>query len=107
MLGEFARLAEGGVTDDELRRAVGQLSGASALALEDSDTRMSRLGRSELTMGEFVDLDESLRRLSTVTTDAVRELAVELTSRPISIAAVGTVDKKSFAGLASLPVSLV
>ncbi len=107
MLGEFARLAAGGVTDDELRRAVGQLSGASALALEDSDTRMSRLGRSELTMGEFVDLDESLRRLSTVTTELVRELAVELAARPISIAAVGTVDKKSFAGLASLPVSLV
>ncbi len=107
MLGEFARLAAGGVTDDELRRAVGQLSGASALALEDSDTRMSRLGRSELTMGEFVDLDESLRRLSTVTTELVRELAVELAARPISIAAVGTVDKKSFAGLASLPVSVV
>ena len=45
-------------------RARGQLSGASALALEDSDTRMSRLGRSEITLGEFVDLDESLRRLA-------------------------------------------
>jgi predicted Zn-dependent peptidase len=107
MLGEFSRLAAGGVTQDEVRRAVGQLSGASALALEDSDTRMSRLGRSELTMGEFVDLDESLRRLSTVTTQSVRELAVELSSRPISIAAVGTVDKKSFAGLESFPETRV
>jgi hypothetical protein len=58
-------------------------------------------------MGEFVDLDESLRRLATVTPQAVRELAVELTSRPISIAAVGTVDKKAFAGLTSLPGALV
>ena len=46
------------------RRAIGQLGGASALALEDSDTRMSRLGRSELTLGEFLDLDETLRRLA-------------------------------------------
>ena len=99
MLGEFERLASGGVTDEELRRAVGQLSGASALALEDSDTRMSRLGRSELTLGEFLDLDESLRRLSMVTVEAVKHLATELASRPISIAAVGSVDKKSFAGL--------
>jgi predicted Zn-dependent peptidase len=100
LLGEFRRLAEGGVSDDELARAVGQLSGASALALEDSDTRMSRLGRSEITLGEFADLDESLRRLALVSTDDVQELAQDLVSRPISIAAVGTVDAETFAGLA-------
>ncbi|WP_309617361.1 pitrilysin family protein [Salinibacterium sp.] len=102
MVGEFARLAEGGVTTEEMRRATGQLSGASALALEDSDTRMSRLGRSELTLGEFVDLDESLRRLNMVTADAVRELATELAARPMSIAAVGTIDDTAFAGIPTL-----
>ena len=102
MLDEFARLATSDVTDEELRRAVGQLSGASALALEDSDTRMSRLGRSELTLGEFVDLDESLRRLAMVTTAGIRELAQELVSRPLSIAAVGTVNSADFAGLATI-----
>ncbi len=101
MVSEFARIGAGGVTHEELTRAVGQLSGASALALEDSDTRMSRLGRSEITLGEFVDLDESLRRLSLVTTEAVQELAQELGARPLSIAAVGTVDEKTFTGLAT------
>lgn len=105
MLGEFARLAADGLSHDELARAIGQLSGASALALEDSDTRMSRLGRSELTLGEFVDLDESLNRLATVTADGVRELASELVSRPVSIAAVGTIDEKAFSGLAASPAS--
>jgi len=100
MLGEFTKLSRGGVTADEIARAQGQLSGASALALEDSDTRMSRLGRSEITLGEFVDLDESLRRIGLVTADDIRELAEELVSRPLSIAAVGTVDSKAFAGLA-------
>ena len=47
MVSEFRGIASRGVTDEEMRRASGQLSGASALALEDSDTRMSRLGRSE------------------------------------------------------------
>ncbi|MGL4339071.1 MAG: M16 family metallopeptidase [Rhodoglobus sp.] len=98
MLEEFTRLAEGGVSAAEMSRAVGQLSGASALALEDSDTRMSRLGRSEITLGEFVDLDESLRRLSNVTADAVQELAAQLLSRPISIAAVGSVAESAFEG---------
>jgi predicted Zn-dependent peptidase len=105
MLGEFTKLARDGVTLEEIARAQGQLSGASALALEDSDTRMSRLGRSEITLGEFVDLDESLRRISLVTANGIRELAEELVSRPLSIAAVGTVDAKAFAGLAESPVS--
>lgn len=104
LVSEFRRLADEGVTEEEIRRASGQLSGAAALALEDSDTRMSRLGRSEITLGEFVDLDESLRRLSLVTADGIRELAAELSSRPLSIAAVGAIDESAFAGLAESPV---
>jgi predicted Zn-dependent peptidase len=104
LLGEFRKLADDGVTDEEMRRAAGQLSGASALALEDSDTRMSRLGRSEITMGEFSDLDEALRRLALVTATDVRELAQDLASRPLSIAAVGTVEGAAFAGLSDEPV---
>ena len=99
MLAEFRRLAHDGITDEELTRAQGQLGGASALALEDSDTRMTRLGRSELTLGEFADLDETLRRIGAVTTDAVRELAAELVARPLSVAAVGAIDDTAFAGL--------
>ncbi|TQL48388.1 putative Zn-dependent peptidase [Homoserinimonas aerilata] len=101
MLGEFRRLAADGISETELARAVGQLGGASALALEDSDTRMSRLGRSEITLGEFVDLDEALRRISAVTLDQVAELAAELVTRPLSIAAVGTVEEETFAPLLS------
>ncbi|MCY7325345.1 MAG: insulinase family protein [Microbacteriaceae bacterium] len=102
MLSEFALLAKDGITEDELARAVGQLSGASALALEDSDTRMSRLGRSEITLGEFADLDEALRRLALVTVDDVRELAADLAARPLSIAAVGTIDESILAGFSTL-----
>jgi predicted Zn-dependent peptidase len=96
MLSELQRLADHGITADELDRAHGQLSGSAALALEDSDTRMSRLGRSELTLGEFVDLDESVRRLMDVTRDDVQQLARELVAQPVSIAAVGPVDEDSF-----------
>ncbi|WP_111720787.1 pitrilysin family protein [Homoserinimonas sp. OAct 916] len=97
MLAELHKLARFGVTDDEMERATGQLSGASALALENSDTRMSRLGRSEITMGEFSDLDESLRLLAQVTADDVQQLAADLAGRTVSVAAVGTVDEDSFA----------
>ena len=100
MLSEFRRLASDGITDAELTRAQGQLGGAAALALEDSDTRMTRLGRSELTFGEFSDLDETLRRIAAVTTTDVRTLAAELVARPLSVAAVGALDVSVFDGLA-------
>jgi predicted Zn-dependent peptidase len=96
---ELERVAEHGVTPDELRRAAGQLGGASALALEDSDTRMSRLGRAELTLGEFADLDESLRRIALVTVDDVQALAADLVSRPFSLVAVGATDETAFHGV--------
>lgn len=99
MLGELRRLAGGGVTAEEMQRASGQIAGASALALEDSDTRMSRLGRSEITQGEFVDLDEGLRRVALVTAADVQELAAELAARPVSLAAVGTVEADAFSSL--------
>jgi predicted Zn-dependent peptidase len=99
MLAEFRRIAAEGITDEELTRAQGQLGGASALALEDSDTRMTRLGRAELTYGEFADLDENLRRIAAVTTSDVRALASELVARPLSLAAVGALEPGAFDGL--------
>jgi predicted Zn-dependent peptidase len=96
MIEQLHLLADKGITDQELRRAHGQLSGSAALALEDSDTRMSRLGRSEITQGEFVDLDEALRRLDQVTPSDVQQLARILADRPLSIAAVGAIAEDAF-----------
>lgn len=99
LLSEFRRVADHGVTADELGRARGQMSGAAALALEDSDTRMSRLGRAELTFGEFTDLDENLRRLGGVTADDVQALAADLARGRLSVSAVGAVDESMFDGV--------
>ncbi|MDQ2661391.1 MAG: insulinase family protein [Actinomycetota bacterium] len=96
---ELERVAEHGVTAEELQRASGQLAGASALALEDSDTRMSRLGRAELTLGEFADLDEALRRIALVTVDDVQALAGDLVSRPFSLVAVGATGEAALQGV--------
>jgi predicted Zn-dependent peptidase len=95
MLEQLDALASDGITADEHRRALGQLGGAAALALEDSDTRMNRLGRAELSMGEFVDLDASLTRLAAVALDDVRDLAATLRSGPLSTVVVGEVDEST------------
>lgn len=92
LVAEWERLAESGLEEPELQRAVGQLSGSMTLGLEDSGSRMSRLGKSELVHGSFTDLDESVERLRAVTAEQVRELAAELAARPRSLAVVGPFD---------------
>lgn len=89
---EFEQISTSGITAEELARTKGNLAGASALALENMETRMVRLGRSEISTGEFVDRDEGLRRLETVDLDAVLELAGDLASGPLSAVAVGPVE---------------
>ncbi|WP_345374069.1 M16 family metallopeptidase [Frondihabitans cladoniiphilus] len=103
LLDEFERIAVDGITDDELSRSLGMLGGAAALALEDSDTRMNRLGRAEISTGEFVDLDESLARLGRVTKAGVRALAEELRSGVVSTVIVGDVDPALFDPTLVLP----
>lgn len=99
MLDEFHAVAESGITEDELRRARGQLAGSSALALEDTDTRMSRLGRSEISLGDFTDYDAFLGRLAAVTTESVQQLAHELVAGPLSIVSVGQADAQALSGV--------
>ena len=86
---ELGKLADAGITVAELKKAVGQLSGGIVMGLEDSSSRMSRLGRAELVTGEFLDLDESLERIRQVTAVQVQELARELADSPRTITVVG------------------
>jgi len=88
----FMEIVEKGITRHEWERTRGNLQGSSSLALESTDARMVRLGRSELHMGEFVDRDEALRRLDLVTLEDVQELAVELACNPLSAVTVGAVN---------------
>ncbi|MCL1870703.1 MAG: insulinase family protein [Promicromonosporaceae bacterium] len=86
---ELDRLAADGITVAELERSIGQLSGGLVLGLEDSGSRMSRLGKAELVFGEILSLEESLERIRAVTVDDVRDLAVDLAARPRSVVRVG------------------
>jgi predicted Zn-dependent peptidase len=74
-------LAEEGITDEELAIAVGYLTGAYELGLEDTGARMSRLGGSLVTTGRVRSVDEQLDRWRRVDHDAVRR-AIDRVYRP-------------------------
>jgi predicted Zn-dependent peptidase len=86
---EFAKLVDGGLTQPELTRAKGQLRGGLVLGLEDSSSRMSRLGKAELVYDELLTIDEVIARIDGVTLAEVQELATELFSGPELLAVVG------------------
>jgi predicted Zn-dependent peptidase len=86
---ELAKVADDGITEEELERGKGQLRGGLVLGLEDSGSRMSRLGKAELVYDELLSLDEVIRRVEAVTRDDVRAIAAELFTQPEILAIVG------------------
>ena len=86
---ELTKVAEAGITAEELARGKGQLKGGLVLGLEDSASRMTRLGKSELVDDELLSIDEVLARVEAVTLDDVRTLAAELFAGPEILAVVG------------------
>jgi hypothetical protein len=64
---ELERVVADGLTEAELERGKGHLEGSLVLGMEDTSGRMTRLGKSELTFGEILSVDEVIRRVDAVT----------------------------------------
>jgi predicted Zn-dependent peptidase len=89
-------VAEHGLTDEEVRRAQGQLRGSLVLGLEDTGSKMSRIGKSELVHGELLSVDDVLERIAAVTPDDVRDIARDVLRRPQALALIGPFDEQEF-----------
>jgi len=90
---QLALVAEEGITEEELRRGQGQLRGSLVLGLEDTGSRMSRLGKAELVYGELLGVDELLGQIAAVTVDDVRAVAHDLLGSPPTLGVVGPFDE--------------
>ena len=77
------------VTTVEVERAKGALTGGTVLSLEDSGSRMARLGKQVATGADFVTVDEALEHVGAVTVDDVRRVAARVLLQPRNIAVVG------------------
>lgn len=75
---EVAKVTESGITADELDRVRESIKGQMILGLESTRSRMTRLGKAEVTDGELLSLDEIVERIDAVTTDGVHEMAKRL-----------------------------
>ncbi|MBR7837330.1 insulinase family protein [Actinospica durhamensis] len=86
---EIGKAAADGISEGELALGIGQLRGGTVLGLEDTGSRMSRLGKSELVYGQHLSVDYVLERMGSVTMDEVRQVAAELLATAPATAVVG------------------
>jgi predicted Zn-dependent peptidase len=90
---ELDKVAAAGITFEELERGKGQLRGSMVLGLEDTGSRMSRIGKAELVYGEQLSVDDVLARIDSVTLDEVTEVAADVLSATPTLAVVGPFDE--------------
>ena len=96
---ELDKVAADGLTDDEITRAIGQLSGSTVLGLEDTGAIMNRIGKSELAWGEHMSVTDMLTRIGEVTPDDVREVARDILGQRPSLSVIGPLKDKQAARL--------
>ena len=87
-------LARDGITEAECRIAKGSLRGGLVLGLEDSGSRMNRIGRSELNYGEHRTIDQTLSLIDEVTLEDVNAVARRMLTRPFGAAVLGPYQSK-------------
>jgi predicted Zn-dependent peptidase len=89
MVEVLAGVASDGITEEECRIAKGSLRGGLVLGLEDSASRMNRIGRSELNYGAYRSISTSLERIAQTTVEDVNAVARQVLSNKFGAAVLG------------------
>ncbi|WP_027363791.1 M16 family metallopeptidase [Desulfotruncus alcoholivorax] len=75
---EIRDIEKNGVTQAELARVKEQLKGNLLLSLENVNSRMSRLGKSQLYLEQVIPPDEIVKKIMAVTVEDIKELTRDI-----------------------------
>jgi predicted Zn-dependent peptidase len=87
--GELEAVASGSLGAEEFDRAKGHMKGSLVLSLDDPGGRMSRIGKSEISHGEILTVNEILRRIEAVTIADAHRAAERVLTQPMSLTVLG------------------
>jgi predicted Zn-dependent peptidase len=82
-------VANNGMSHEEIERAKGAVRGSLVLSQEDSGSRMSRIGKSEIVYGQIMGFDEILQAVGRVTPEDIRVIASEFLTKTPTLGVVG------------------
>jgi predicted Zn-dependent peptidase len=91
----LADVASNGMSHEEIQRAKGAVRGSLVLSQEDSASRMSRIGKSEIVYGDIMGFDEILKAVARVTPEDVRVIASEFLTKTPTLGVVGPYKSES------------
>jgi len=91
----LADVASNGMSHEEIERAKGAVRGSLVLSQEDSASRMSRIGKSEIVYGDIMGFDEILKAVARVTPEDVRVIASEFLTKTPTLGVVGPYKSES------------
>ncbi|MDJ0663814.1 MAG: pitrilysin family protein [Acidimicrobiia bacterium] len=94
---ELDKLMADGITEEELERAKGNIKGSLALSLEDTNGRMTQLGRLELTGVEHLSVDETVARIEVLSREDILDAARQVYAGPYVLGLVGPFEESDFA----------
>lgn len=94
-------VAESGLSEEELLRGRGQITGGMVLGQEDTGSRMSRIGKAELLYGDVPSITDSLARVDSVTCEDIQSVARELLTERPTLSAIGPVRERHMERIAA------
>ena len=86
-------LTNQGITDTELHKGKEQLKGSLLLGLESTNSMMNRIGRAELMVGEYTEIETMIERIEEVSLENMKSLALEMFSQGFATSLVGPTDE--------------
>ena len=92
---EVEKIADQGVTAEELDRVRQAAKGHLVLGMESTRNRMTRLGKNEVTGGEILSADEIMERFNAVTMDDLKRVSGEVLSDDKVLAVIGPFEPAS------------
>jgi predicted Zn-dependent peptidase len=96
---ELDKIMADGITEEELERAKGNIKGSLALSLEDTNGRMTQLGRQELTGVAHLSVDATVARIEALTNQDILDAARQVYVGPYVLGLVGPFEESDFAEL--------
>jgi len=88
----LVEIKDKGITEKEINKGKEQLKGSLMLSLESTNSRMNRLGKNELLLGQHLSLDEVVNRINSVDVNSIQEIIDRVFNHPFAFSIISPLE---------------